>query len=230
MAMVQVDLSEYDMLREAKNKAEKRVEELESDIKGLKDKSRVIIQTRYKIRTYSYNIQEIASRLMKKINFESYISIDDVERILQESKIDYSGTVINPPDDNSSQFIGFDDVRVMVENEYKKEMEDAIKNYKESEEEYHKLKNSVYDEARKYYEDSIKRAQGINSELKEEKEEIIKTKDAEIKALQDKIAELSRSKEEKVAELMNTINEAQAKLEELTGPKEKKGLFNKIFK
>lgn len=43
MAMIQVDLSEYDMLREAKNKAEKRVEELEDEIKGLKDKSRVII-------------------------------------------------------------------------------------------------------------------------------------------------------------------------------------------
>lgn len=229
MAMVQVDLSEYDMLREAKNKAETRVKELEDEIKGLKDKSRVIIQTRYKVRTYSYNMQEIASKLKRKINIESYVSIDDVERILQESKIDYYGTVTNPPDDNSSQLIGFDDVRVMVENKYKKEMEEAIKNYKDSEEDYNKLKNSVYDDAREYYQDSIKRVQGINSELKKEKEEIIKTKDAEIKELQYKIAELSRSKEEKIAELMNTINEAQAKLEELTGPK-KKGLFTKIFK
>lgn len=229
MAMVQVDLSEYDMLRETKNKAEKRVEELEDEIKGLKDKSRVIIQTRCKVKTYAYNMQEIASKLMRKINFESYISTDDVERILHESKLEYCGTTIDPTDDNSSQLIGFDDVRVMVENKYKKEMEEAINNYKESEEKYYELRDSVYDEARKYYEDSIKRVQGINSELKEEKEEIIKTKDAEIKELQDKIAELSRSKEEKIAKLMNTINEAQAKLEELTGPK-KKGLFNKIFK
>ena len=35
MAMVQVDLSEYDMLREAKNKAEKRVAELEDEIADL---------------------------------------------------------------------------------------------------------------------------------------------------------------------------------------------------
>lgn len=35
MAMVQVDLSEYDMLREAKHKAEKRVAELEDEIADL---------------------------------------------------------------------------------------------------------------------------------------------------------------------------------------------------
>lgn len=50
MAMVQVDLSEYDMLREAKNKAEEEVKELKETINGLKDKSRVIIHTKYKVK------------------------------------------------------------------------------------------------------------------------------------------------------------------------------------
>ena len=40
MAMVQVDLSEYDMLREAKNKAENEVKELKEEIKEYQKKSK----------------------------------------------------------------------------------------------------------------------------------------------------------------------------------------------
>lgn len=64
MAMVQVDLSEYDMLREAKDKAEKRVKELEEDIKGLKDKSRVILTTEYKYPTVNEKIVDDINRLV----------------------------------------------------------------------------------------------------------------------------------------------------------------------
>ena len=42
MAMVQVDLSEYDMLREAKNKAENEVKELKEEIKEYQKKQELL--------------------------------------------------------------------------------------------------------------------------------------------------------------------------------------------
>lgn len=49
MAMVQVDLSEYDMLRESKNKAEDRVNELLKEIEEYKKNARVIVTTKYAV-------------------------------------------------------------------------------------------------------------------------------------------------------------------------------------
>lgn len=158
--------------------------------------------------------------------YSPYLSIEDVEKVLISSKIIHTD-IDTDSTNESEQLIGFDDVRVMVENKYKKELEDAINHYRESEESYHKLKDSVYDEVRKDYEDSIKKNESINAKLKEEKKEIIKTKDAKIKELQDKIAELSKSKEEKIAELTAIIEDAQKRLEEIYGLK-KKGLFKSI--
>ena len=50
MATVTIDISEYDMLRNGKEQAEAEVKTLKEDIKGLKDKSRVIITTITKIK------------------------------------------------------------------------------------------------------------------------------------------------------------------------------------
>lgn len=69
MAMVQVDLSEYDMLREAKNKAEEEVKELKETINGLKDKSRVILTTKY---------------VYPKVNYERLVS--SIIRLITEYK------------------------------------------------------------------------------------------------------------------------------------------------
>lgn len=49
MATVTIDISEYDMLRNGKEQAEAEVKTLREDIKGLKDKSRVIITTITKV-------------------------------------------------------------------------------------------------------------------------------------------------------------------------------------
>lgn len=45
MAIVQVDLSEYDMLRQAKQKAEDECAELKESIKALKNSSKAIVKT-----------------------------------------------------------------------------------------------------------------------------------------------------------------------------------------
>ena len=133
---------------------------------------------------------------------------------------------------SSSQYIGFEDVKAKVEAHYKKDIDKAIADYKESEEAYHRLKDSVEKSVKERYSNTINRLKEDNKLLTDRYEKAIKditeSKDDDIKALQDRIAELSKSKEEKIAELMATINEAQSKLEKLSGTK-KKGLFSKIF-
>lgn len=247
MATVQVDLSEYDMLREAKDKAEKRVKELEEDIKGLKDKSRVILTTQYKYPSVNETIVGDISRLVillrdnvsyaNDIRYGSafHINIESEIRNILSSNIKFGNIPYNiitsHSDYSTSQYIGFDDVKARVEAHYKKDIDKAIADYKESEEDYNRLKDSIEERVRNMYIQTINRLKKDNKLLVEKYEksieDITKSKDAEIKELQDKIAELSKSKEEKIAELTAIIKDAQERLEEIYGLK-KKGLFKRI--
>lgn len=243
MAMVQVDLSEYDMLREAKNKAEEEVKELKETLKGLKDKSRVILTTQYvypkvnyeKLHSAILNLIETAKdrdnfrdypRYSMQFNHNLHSELDIAIR--QYIKFDNMPYSIDAGNYSSSQYIGFEDVKAKVEEHYKKDIDKVIANYKKSEEDYHKLEDSVEKRIKEMYSNTIDKLKNDKKMLITKHEESIKAKDEEIKVLQDKIAELSKSKEERIAELMTTINEAQSKLEKLSGTK-KKGLFNKIF-
>lgn len=247
MAMVQVDLSEYDMLREAKKKAEKEVEELKETVKGLEDKSRVILTTEYVYPTINknglyndiYNLIE-KSKMYDKLNPELRFSMRghydiprEIDSVLHYNiKVEGRSYDLDMSKRASSQYIGFEDIKAKVEEHYKKDLDKAIADYKEAEEDYHKLRDSVEEFVREGYENEINR-------LKEEQKKVLEynkkrlskleeEKNTEINKLKDKITELSKSKEEKISELMATIKEAQAKLEELSETK-KKGLFNKIF-
>lgn len=246
MATVQVDLSEYDMLRKAKDKAEKRVKELEEDIKGLKDKSRVILTTQFVCPRINYDklhsdilllVEKAKDRDSLK-EFPHYAANiggslhSEIESIISSNikfdNIRYSPDILNY---SSSQYIGFDDVKARVEAHYKKDIDKAIADYKESEEDYNRLKDSIEERVRNMYIQTINRLKKDNKLLVEKYEksieDITKSKDAEIKDLQDKIAELSKSKEEKIAELTAIIKDAQGRLEEIYGLK-KKGLFKRI--
>lgn len=248
MATVTLDSSEYDMLRENKKKAEEEVKELKETLKGLKDKSRVILTTQYvyprvdyeRIHSAIVQLIEVAKdrddfrgfpRYSMQSNLTIHNSIDNVLR----SNIKFNNMPYNPDtrEYSSSQYIGFEDVKAKVEAHYKKDIDKAIADYKESEEAYHRLEDSVEKSVKERYSNTINRLKEDNKLLIDKYEKAIKditeSKDDDIKALQDRIAELSKSKEEKIAELMATINEAQSKLEKLSGTK-KKGLFNKIFR
>lgn len=213
MAEVRVDLSEYDMLREAKDNAEKEVEELKETVKGLKNKSRVILTTRYKY--YTVDVHKIAYEIHRYTMYNKPLTETEVASIVNRNI--GSHAVYSMDETDSSQYIGFDDVRVQVENYYKNEIDRAIQSYKDSEKEYHKLRESVEDSVKDMYLNTI-------DQLKDD----IKSKDEEIKSFKSQITELSKSKDERIAELMVTIKEAQSKLDELNG--KRKGLFSKIFK
>lgn len=213
MAEVRVDLFEYDMLREAKDKAEKEVKELKETVKGLKDKSRVILTTKYKY--YTVDVHKIVYEIHRHAMYNKPLTEIEIASIVNRNI--GSHAVHSMTETDSSQYIGFDDVRVQVENHYKNEIDRAIQNYKDSEKEYHKLRESVEDSVKDMY-------LNIIDQLKDD----IKSKNEEIKNIKSQITELSKSKDERVAELMVTIKEAQSKLDELNG--KRKGLFSKIFK
>lgn len=226
MAIVTLDSSEYDMLRENKRKAEEEVKELKETIKSLEDKSRVILTTQYTHPLVDYDrICSTISHVLSINLINTTLTKQELEKSIRNIialNIKFDIPYLEGRSYSSYQYIGFDDVKVKVEEHYKKEIEKAISDYKESEEHYHKLENSVEETVREKYSNTI-------NKLKEKIQTITESKDTDIKALQDKITELSKSKEEKIAELMATIKEAQSKLEELSGAK-KKGLFNKIFR
>lgn len=246
MATVTLDSSEYDMLRENKKKAEEEVKELKETLKGLKDKSRVILTTQYVYPKVNYErlqsaivqLVEVAKdgndfRSFSRCSINKSFIHDGIDNALR-SNIRFDSMPYNPDTRgySSSQYIGFEDVKAKVEAHYKKDIDKAIANYEESEEAYHRLEDSVEKSVKERYSNTINRLKEDNKLLIDKYEKAIKDitefKDDNIKALQDRIAELSKSKEEKIAELMATINEAQSKLEKLSGTK-KKGLFSKIF-
>jgi hypothetical protein len=67
MAMVQVDLSEYDMLRQAKQKAEDECAELKENIKALKNSSKAIVRTVHIKNRVKFDIDKIIQTLSKNI-------------------------------------------------------------------------------------------------------------------------------------------------------------------
>lgn len=83
MATVTIDISEYDMLRNGKEQAEAEVKALKEDIKGLKDKSRVIITTITRSLEKSYEMWGHPE--MKTVSESTqYTGFDDIEFEIRE--------------------------------------------------------------------------------------------------------------------------------------------------
>lgn len=223
MPTVQVDLSEYDMLRENKKKAEEEVKDLKETIKGLKDKSRVVLQTKFKY--HSIDTYRIASAIKHSMNYNLSLSVECIASIINTNLATVSAL---SGEYDSCQYIGFDDVKFRVEEHYKKEIDKAITDYEDSKRDYYRLKDSVEERIKKEYSNMLDKLEKEKKNLIEKHEEDIKSKDEEIKVLQERLTELSKSKEDRIAELTAIIEKAKAEMIELT--KVKKGFFNKIFK
>ena len=217
MATVQVDLSEYDMLREAKNKAEAEVKELRNTIQGIENNSRVILKTAYK---YPYiDINNIVKRIrdliidykdfndIRQQNTESWCTRNTINykfdegiynklyNIIKEN-IEYNCT-FNAIENQSSQYINFNDVKCSVEEHYKKEINKTINRYKETINSYNKLKENIENKIRKKYIDRI-------NQLAETLKRTIEERDNFIKDMETKISKLN-----------NTIKESRTKIQML---------------
>lgn len=226
MAIVTLDSSEYDMLRETKGKAEKRVKELEKEIDGLRDKSRVILTTKYVYPEIQFdrlissmvsiiNYYRSSNRLEDDPRYSSLVKpsiSSQVTDIIKENIkfSDYSFNMCGKPESCSSQYIGFEDVKVRVEEHFKDKIKKSIDNYNNCAKQLQDNTDKVEESIRNAYE-------GIVNQYRKENENLRK-----------KIAELSKSKDEKIAELIKQIDEAGVKLSELKG--NRKNWFNRLFK
>lgn len=149
MAIVQVDLSEYDMLRQAKQKAEDECAELKESIKALKNSSKAIVKTvRVKNRA-QFDIDKIISNTIQKYTdytsrrFDSPFCDNSINSIaLHESLRDalhVRGTISYKEDaegEVSESFVNFEDVRIKVENKMQDEVNKSIKECDNAKTEY----------------------------------------------------------------------------------------------
>lgn len=148
MAIVNVDLSEYDFLRSRKMELQEQVKELKKQVEDLKSGSKVIIRTVE---------EEVVSR--------TPFGVDKRNRIVSES------------------YVGFEDVRLKVEEAMKADVAFAIKKYEEAAERY--------EEKRKNYEKTV--GGGYEARLVEQ-DKIIDEQERLLRKYEkalDKIAKLS---------------------------------------
>lgn len=93
MAIVNVDLSEYDALRNRAKELEEQNKELKEQVKGLKSGSKVIIRTVEDVDGEFYPYGRI--KKCKRIISESYVGFEDVRLKVEEAMKDDINLSIN---------------------------------------------------------------------------------------------------------------------------------------
>lgn len=120
MAIVNIDLSEYDEIRKARATAEKQVEELKEEMKGLTNKSRVIIRTEFDKRSYDQMFEWLTFR--RGWNGDAIMSNHEMLEFKRHLPISPS----------TEQYINFDDVRLSVTQKLETKAQEHIDDLKRS--------------------------------------------------------------------------------------------------
>lgn len=120
MAIVNIDLSEYDSIRSRNSELELRVKQLEEDLKNAKSTSKVIVRTRTR-------------------------NIWRVSVIYERDKVHEFG-------EDSESYVNFEDVRLKVEEYFKKEIEKSIKGHQEAASSYRKREAELQEKFDNKYE------------------------------------------------------------------------------
>lgn len=118
MATLNIDLSEYDMMRESKKNLENQVEDFKKIIEGLKDKSRLVVRDRIMYRTI--DTESLRTRLVAEWQHSSSYSRAYIVGFAQQfvdliSHLDYSLYLKGDPkeESRSEQYI-----EIMMQKEF----------------------------------------------------------------------------------------------------------------
>lgn len=249
MAQVNIDLSEYDMLRASKDKAEAEVKELKETVKSLKDNaSNVVVRNRYYVASLNYN--KAANNIVRKlgVNGIEQLLIDIQRRndrlqfgMLDTPQIDthlirnFTYIVENGlkeflnlrssyvEDTVITEIRGFDEisesVRAKLELEYKDVMEQKKADLDRQLELYDAKHLEVEKEVKKAEDKLQKRHE---KEVKELEDKLNSTEET-IKDLKEQLKEASKTSEEKLAEARAKLQEVQEEVAKYT--KSRKKLF-----
>lgn len=258
-------------LKEAKQTHKEEISDLKSTIKDLENKSRVIIKHKDKyfcrtaldeeiLKKLKWNLQYSPNReisnlidmvyLWNRENYGAYQildkSVDIVAGELRNIFVEATEKVIPLFSDQSEpdQYIGFDDIKLDVENVLKeqyinnqKKIEENLKQQiQKYEDKYKKVDEELqtkYDEHIKSLERRLNGSQEETNKLKEthkeevdklnksHEEETNKLKD-DIKFLEGELKEAQKTQEEKILDAETKLKEAQELLKNLTNNPRKK--------
>ena len=159
MAVVNVDYSEFETLKNRVKELEETVKEKDKTIASLKDGSRVIIRKEVQIEYETFS--EPYSRL-RGIDKDPLYSQDDKPRRTIET---------------SESYLGFEDVRLKVEDKMKDEINRSIKQrdasreyYESSAQEYKEKEKKLEDKEKSLNDKYAKKEAALISEYKEKEE------------------------------------------------------------
>lgn len=206
MAVVNVELSEYDALRESLRDYKERSEKLDNELSGLKKGENVIVTTKYCVRKVE-NIEELIRSSIETLRqfyanynylnyssfYEFYEFLKKPEFIVRLSEVirnafahssSFCGIGNYEVKQSSTEVQGYNDLRLVIENKLKEEAKAEIDSLKQSyinkKKEYEKKYSEIEDKFKKEYKDEF-----------EEFERTIETKDKTIVDLQTKLSEKS---------------------------------------
>ena len=173
MAKVYVDYSEFETLKNRVKELEETVKEKDKTIASLKDGSRVIIRKEVQI---EYETFSEPYRRLRGIDKDPLYSQDDKQRRTVET---------------SESYLGFEDVRLKVEDKMKDEINRSIKQRDDSRESYESSVQEYKEKEKKlaYKEKSLddeyaKKEEALISEYKEKEEALISEYKEKEKALE----------------------------------------------
>ena len=164
MAIVNIDLSEYDASRNRNRELEEQVKELKKINEDLKSNAKVILRK-----------ETISKTKIKEITYHSFGGVDTVDK---PTKINVN---------TSESYVNFEDVRLKVENEMRKEIEESIEIRKRYEEKYKALDDEFQQKRAELEESCKKKLLAENDKMRDAYLICIKAKEEIIKGLEDKI-------------------------------------------
>lgn len=245
MAYVNVDLSEYDMLREAKAKAESQVKELTEEVRKLKENtSNVVVKNRYYVASLDY--RAAASKIIQALGYEGLTQLVQAAQDMRWSACNdpFGRPSINQElvrqvggileynlkdllnlrngyieDTTTVEVRGFDElsdnIKAKIEAQYRSSFQEKEATLDRQIEAYN-LKHLDVDKAVKQAEKTLR--ESYEGKLKKANTEIGSLNE-KVNELQAKLREASKTSEEKLAEAMTNLAAAQAEVAKYQKPK-----------
>lgn len=185
MSTLHIELSEYDAMRNRNKELEERVKQLETELEGCKNGSKVIIR-----------------KVMEKKEAGRFLGYDNFTGMPRYENQQTKEIVV------SENYINFEDVREKIESKMKEAVEASIRYYNESADAYNRKANSLESE---YSEKKNK----LEQEYEKKFEYKIKNLKAERDKVEAEITELKRCAREKLGSIYKLAIEAIEHLESM---------------
>ena len=233
MAKVEIDLSEYDMMREAKKAAESRVEELSKEVENLKNNSKdVVIKNRYYIPTVDY--RQAARKIIENLGIDTVAAMSRTIAYEKQQADRYDGFLAGESFslttwDRYGAFVadivqrslhglfnlksGYREDGEVVEVRGLDEIREPIK--AKLEEEYRltlEQKRQDLEISKDAYEKKLEETGKEIDKLKKKYEKELETRDQKIDSLKKNLNEALKSNEEKLKEALTKLHEAEAEV------------------